>query len=378
MGAPGAGRDRGVAPPGADRRPDGPREPAPAADRSRAGHRRGHRSLPRGARDVRPRWVQGLQRHPRASGRRRPASPAGHAARGDVHGVGHRLPPGRGRVLRAPARLAGRARGRHRPGARGADRPARGDPLVVRIRASAARGPRRLLGAADRRPAHVRAEGRPPRLHQAAGARPPARRGRPARSRPAPALRLGGRPRPGGGRAARRRARGDRRPRARRRPARRRQGGHPPLDPAQARPARQGGVGHHPPAHAHRRGDPERGPRARRRGGHRALHPRARRRRRLSRRPGRRRDPARRAHHRRLRRLRRDDERPLLPRRHDAGGGDPRARRLRPAPSSTRSSSPPPAPCSSTPRPTARQGSAGPRRGRPTCRPWPASRGWST
>ena len=161
-----------------------------------------HRPLARGARDVRPRRLQGLQRHARPPGRRRAARTPGHAPGDDVRRVGIGVPARRRRVLRAAARLAGRARGGDRAGARGAHRAARRDPLIVRVCPAAARSPRRVVGPADRRPAHVRAEGRPPRVDQAPGARPPARGRRPARPRPAPALRLGGRARALGGRAS--------------------------------------------------------------------------------------------------------------------------------------------------------------------------------
>ena len=77
----------------------------------------------------------------------------------------------------------------------------------LRLRPPAPRGPRRLVGTPDRRPAHVRPEGRPPRLGQTPGPRPPPGRPRPARARAAPALRLGVRPGPLGRRASGRRTR---------------------------------------------------------------------------------------------------------------------------------------------------------------------------
>ena len=139
----------------------------------------------------------------------------------------------------------------------------------------------------------------------------------------------------------------------RRRAARRRQGRHPRRDPRQARAARRGRVGVHPPPHADRRADHRRRARARPRRAARPLQPRALGRRRLPRRPRRRGDPARRADRRGRRRVRRDDApAPVLA---------PRARPRRrwrscaaaPARSSTRRSSrrsrPPGSTCGSPP-----------------------------
>ena len=323
---------RRLAPPGADRPADGPRQP-PAADggpQRRLPPRLGRRDV--GADAVRPQRLQALQRHLRPPRRRRAAGAPLGQAEDRRRPLRHRLPHGRRRVLRAAARLR-RADRRADGGLRRG--PLRARPgLLDRRRARRrqhsprTRGPRR--GDAARRPAPLPAQGGDARgLRRAPAARraaaglpgaPPRPAGAPARRRRA---RAGGRPAPGDGRRRARRAR------PRRRAARRRQDRDPRRDPHQARPAERGGVGLHEPPHDPRRADP----RGRRRSapGRRAgaLLPRALRRQGLPRRPERRADPARRADHLRLRRLRRDDLRALLQLRDPHRRGDRRAARLR-------------------------------------------------
>ena len=205
------------------------------------------------------------------------------------------------------------------------------DRLLLRRDHAARRGGRRRRGAAHRRPAHVRAEERRAAPRPAARARtcccarsPSATPSSATTSSDvadlaeATARRLG--------LAADAVERGP----PRRRAARRRQGRRPGRDPRQARPARRGRVGVHPPPHADRRAD------HRRRAGADAASPR-------SCAPatsaGTARgypdglagedDPARRAHRRRRRRLRRDDRRAPVPHAAHARRGARRAAPLR-------------------------------------------------
>ena len=225
-----------------------------------------------------------------------------------------RLPAGRRRVLPDRARIPRRARGRRSAGARGADRGARGDPVVLRVRPPAARGPRRLVGAADRRSAHVRPEGRPPRVRRSA---------RPATCswRCSTSMRPSCARTPTGWATWRRRSPSSSASSGRRS----RTSCSPPTCTTSARSIIPRTILHKPgPLDASEweiirqhtlTGEAilNAAPGARGVAAHRALDPRAGRRRRVPRRPGRRRDPARRADHRGLRRVRRHDQRPRLP-----------------------------------------------------------------
>ena len=182
-----------------------------------------------------------------------------------VRGSRHRLPHGRGRVLRpaAPGLARGDAADRRR--GRGALRAWRRlrDRLLVRCDPPARRGRRLRRRAADRRPADVRAEERRPHVGHAPVQGRAAPRARRARARHGSGRRRRDR-RPGGGDRARAAPHlgGHRAGPPRHRAARRRQGGHARRDPRQARAARGRRVGVHPPAHDHRRADHRRGARA--------------------------------------------------------------------------------------------------------------------
>ena len=193
----------------ADRRAHRPRQPARARPRARArAAARDQRRAAR-ARAVRPRRLQALQRHVRPPGRRRAArAPRRQPRARSCAGRGAALPHGRRRVLRAASRRAPRAPTPLVVGAAAA-LSEHGEGFAIGCSYGAielpARGRRRRRGAADRRPAHVRAEerrphvGQPPeqgrpaaraRRAQPRAARPPQRRRRPRRGDRAAARQL--------------------------------------------------------------------------------------------------------------------------------------------------------------------------------------------
>ena len=135
---------------------------------------------------VRPRRLQALQRHLRAPGGRRAAGAPRRESRPRDQALRRRLPDRRRRVLRARDDRRVERQDDHRAGGRGAVRAGRGlrDQGLARRRDPAARGARRDPGAADRRPAHVRAQGGPPLLGHPPDARHPAAGPARARARP--------------------------------------------------------------------------------------------------------------------------------------------------------------------------------------------------
>ena len=202
---------------------------------------RGGRASARSRCSVRPRRLQGLQRHLRPPRRRRAARALGRAARGGRAATA--APTARRRrVLRARG-CAERDASRDRAAATTRSRGRRGLPgreLVRRVllpaEAPTAAG---ALQLADRR-MYAQKEGRPPRparqsgdvLLRVLGEREPELREHLATARLA---------RRGRGRELGSRRRAARRRRPRRRAARHRQGRRPRRDPLQARPARRRG-----------------------------------------------------------------------------------------------------------------------------------------
>ena len=151
------------------------------------------------ARPLRPRRLQALQRHLRPPRRRRAAPPPGAQAGTVGRRPRQRLPDGRRRVLR-PAARSRRRRGRRRGRRARRERARVHDRRLARHRRAGGRGGHRRRGAAARRPADVRAQGRAlGRAHErdarradADPARAPARAARP----PQPGRRPGARHRP--------------------------------------------------------------------------------------------------------------------------------------------------------------------------------------
>ena len=123
---------------------------------------RRRRRPPARPRALRPRRLQALQRHLRSPRGRRPARPARRQPLDVSVGPRRCVPDGRRRVLRPlPPGRRGR-RSDHRRRGQCIDRPWRGlhRHLLLRRDRAPARGGGRDRGAADRRPAHVRAEER--------------------------------------------------------------------------------------------------------------------------------------------------------------------------------------------------------------------------
>ena len=224
---------------GLHRRAHRARQPPLADARARARGRRGDRGAPRLPRDLRSRRLQGLQRRLRPPRRRLPPHPPERRAARVRRGPRRRLPDGRRRVLRARVARGRRRRPAARRGRRGAQRARRRlhDHLLLRQGRAADGGRRRRARAPRRRPAHVPAEERRPRVGRA-----PVQRRAAARAGGAPSLARRPRPRRRGAgrrdrRAARPAARGARGPAPGRGAPRHGQGRHPRRDPRQAGPA---------------------------------------------------------------------------------------------------------------------------------------------
>ena len=244
-----------------DRRPDRPREQAPPARRPRVRDRRGHRPLAVGAGDVRPRWLQGLQRHPRPSRRRCAPRAARRAARGDIRRAP--APPTASAATSSACcstarRRSSSARWRRRSGALRRRTPTSARPTASRsCRARRATRRRRFASSTSACTPRRTTGARRPSARPATCCSRCSTSTRPTCARtPTGCPTSRGRWPRGSGSATTR----SRTIIARRRPARHRQGRRAARHPREARPARQGRVGGHATAYARRRGDPGRRP----------------------------------------------------------------------------------------------------------------------